>query len=156
MIRAARGAEQARSACRVPPKPNIEGDAEIRQRHDRPVPKGVSIAQFSSVADAKAVYTARHDGSDCGSFTLEGTKYTVSPASFPTYGDGSFALHSTTEGAAAFYSFTLVGPSVIQVTSAGIATADIDLVVDITSKQVNQYKAAASSCRLRMSRHLSQ
>ncbi|MFG2052818.1 hypothetical protein ACGFI9_02200 [Micromonospora sp. NPDC048930] len=105
----------------------------------------VSLRQYASPEQAKASFDKMAKTLEtCRKDTSDGQKVTYALMNLPEIGDRSLGVRIALQGATALQGFALVGPTLVSTGTAGVVSADADVVADLLGKQVDRYSAAAT------------
>ena len=104
----------------------------------------VSLRQYAGPAEAKAAYAAMTKTlKTCRSWTDDGTKFTAKPMNLPSAGEASVGVRMEADGATLLLGYALAGPTLVSTGSAGLMTADANIVGELLGKQVAAYEEAS-------------
>ncbi|WP_406045515.1 hypothetical protein OG799_14195 [Micromonospora sp. NBC_00898] len=105
----------------------------------------VSLRQYASPAQAKASFDKMAKTLEtCRKDTSDGQKVSYALMNLPDVGEKSLGVRIELQGGTALQGFALVGPTLVTTGTAGVMSADADVVADLLGKQVDRYSTAAA------------
>ncbi|MBM0236140.1 hypothetical protein JNW88_01615 [Micromonospora sp. ATA32] len=104
----------------------------------------VGLRQYASPDQAKASFDKMAKTLEtCRKDTSDGHKITYALMNLPEVGERSLGVRIELQGGTALQGFALVGPTLITTGTAGVVSADADVVADLLGKQADKYSSAA-------------
>ena len=141
--------ENRKTFCdyKEPVKEKIRVDRDFTKGAGMDVQAGsVILRQYENAATAKVAFEAMvTELQTCQDDTLDGSPATHSVTSAPKAGEASIGVRTEVDGATALSNYALVGPTMVYAGTVSYLSGDADEAADIFVKQVDAYKAAASS-----------